>query len=90
MPRFYSFSAENKEVGCATTLKDFLPNKKHLLTHYNELQTELHRLFFVEDTCSISIFRTKREILLALDKSFGAGEISAAELKKLKREIKNF
>lgn len=48
MSRFYSFSLENKEVDYASELKDFLPNKKELLNHYNDLQTELYRLFLLE------------------------------------------
>lgn len=46
MSRFYSFSLENKEVDYASDLKDFLPNKKALLNHYNDLPTELYKLFF--------------------------------------------
>lgn len=90
MSRYYSFSLENKEVDYASDLKDFLPNKKHLLNHYNELPTELYKLFFVRDVCNISIFRTKREILLALKESFDNSEITAEEFKRFKKEIKNF
>lgn len=46
MSRYYSFSLENKEVDYASDLKDFLPNQKALLTRYNELPTELYKLFF--------------------------------------------
>lgn len=90
MSRFYSFNYQKKEVRCASVLKDFLPNKKHLLKHYNELPTELYKLFFVCDICNISIFRTKREILLALKEMFENKEITAEEFKKFKKEIKNF
>lgn len=90
MSRFYSFSLKNKEVRCAYTLKDFLPSKKHLLTHYNELPTELYKLFFVGDICTISIFRTKREILWELKERFENAEITAEELKRFKKEIRNF
>jgi len=90
MSRFYSFSLKNKEVDYASDLKDFLPNEKHLLTHYNELPTELCKLFFVEDVCNIFIFRTKREILLALKEKFENAEITAEELKRFKKEIKDF
>ena len=90
MSRFYSFSLENKEVDYASDLKDFLPNKKHLLTHYNELPTELYKLFFVRDVCNLSIFRTKREILLELKEKFDNSEITAEEFKRFKKEIKNF
>ena len=90
MSRFYSFSLENKEVDYASDLKDFLPSKKHLLTHYNELPTELYKLFFIEDVCNIFIFKTKREILTALKEMFENAEITAEELKRFKKEIKNF
>lgn len=90
MSRFYSFSLENKEVDYASDLKDFLPSKKHLLTHYNELQTELYKLFFIEDVCNIFIFKTKREILTALKEKFDNSEITAEELKRFKKEIRNF
>lgn len=90
MPRFYSFSLENKEVDCASDLKDFLPNQKALLTRYNELPTELYKLFFVRDVCNLYIFRTKREILLALKEHFDNSEITAEELKRFKKEIKDF
>lgn len=90
MSRFYSFNYQKKEVRSAYTLKDFLPIKKHLLTHYNELPTELYKLFFVGDICNISIFRTKREILLALKEKFDNSEITAEELKRFKKEIKDF
>ena len=46
MSRFYSFNYQNKELGCACDLRDFLPNEKHLLTHYDKLPTELYKLFF--------------------------------------------
>ena len=88
MSRFYSFNFQKKEVRCASVLKDFLPSKKHLLTHYNELPTELYKLFFIEDT--IFIFKTKREILTALKEMFENEEITAEELKKFKKEIKDF
>ena len=58
MSHFYSFSLENKEVDYASDLKDFLPNQKALLTRYNELPTELYRLFFVQDVRNLSIFKT--------------------------------
>lgn len=90
MSRFYSFSLENKEVDYASDLKDFLPNQKALLTRYNELQTELYRLFFVEDVRNLSIFRTKKEILLALKEKFDNSEITAEEFKRFKKEIKDF
>lgn len=90
MLRYYSFNFQKKEVRCASDLKDFLPNKKALLTQYNELPTELYRLFFVGDVCNISIFGTKREILLALKEKFDNSEITAEELKRFKKEIKDF
>lgn len=90
MLRFYSFNYQKKEVRCAYTLKDFLPNKKALLTHYNELPTDLYKLFFVGDICNISIFRTKREILIALKEKFENAEITADEFKRFKKEIKDF
>ena len=90
MPRFYSFNYLNKEIGCACDLRDFLPNEKHLLTHYNELPTELYKLFFIEDVCNIFIFKTKRELLIALKEMFENAEITAAEFKKIKKEIKDF
>lgn len=90
MSRFYSFNYQKKEVRCASELKDFLPNKKALLNHYNDLPTELYRLFFVEDVCNIFIFRTKKEILLALKEKFDNSEITAEELKRFKKEIRNF
>ena len=80
MLRYYSFNYQKKEVKCASVLRDFLPNEKHLLTHYNELPTELYKLFFIEDVCNIFIFKTKREILTALKEEF----------KKFKKEIKDF
>ena len=88
MPRFYSFNYLNKEIGCACDLRDFLPNEKHLLTHYNELPTELYKLFFIEDVCNIFIFKTKREILTALKEMFENAEITAEEFKKFKKDIK--
>ena len=88
MSRFYSFNFQKKEVRCASVLKDFLPSKKHLLTHYNELPTELYKLFFIEDVCNIFIFKTKKEILLALKEKFENAEISEAEFKKFKKDIK--
>lgn len=90
MSRFYSFSLKNKEVDYASDLKDFLPNQKALLTRYNELPTELYRLFFVQDVRNLSIFRTKREILLALKEKFDNSEITEEELKRFKKEIKSF
>lgn len=90
MSRFYSFNYQKKEVRCASVLKDFLPNKKASLTHYNELPTELYKLFFVGDICNISIFRTKREILYELKERFKNAEIAAEEFKRLKKEIKDF
>lgn len=91
MSRFYySFSLENKEVDYASDLKDFLPNQKALLTRYNELPTELYRLFFVQDVRNLSIFRTKREILRGLKEKFDNSEITAEELKRFKKEIKDF
>ena len=90
MLRYYSFNFQKKEVRCASVLKDFLPNKKHLLTHYNELPTELYKLFFIEDVCNIFIFKTKREMLMALKERFENAEISEAEFKKFKKEIKDF
>lgn len=90
MLRYYSFNFQKKEVRCASVLKDFLPSKKHLLTHYNELPTELYKLFFVGDVCNIFIFRTKREILIALKEKFDNSEITEEELKRFKKEIKNF
>ena len=48
MLRYYSFNYQKKEIRCASVLKDFLPNKKALLNHYNELPTELYKLFFCE------------------------------------------
>ena len=90
MSRYYSFSLENKEVDYASDLKDFLPNQKALLTHYNELPTELYKLFFVRDVRHLSIFRTKREILLELKERFNNSEITAEEFKRFKKEIKNF
>ena len=88
MSRFYSFNYLNKELGCACDLRDFLPNEKHLLTHYNELPTELYKLFFIEDVCNIFIFRTKREILTALKEMFENAEISEEEFKRFKKDIK--
>ena len=82
MSRFYSFSLKNKEVDYASDLKDFLPNKKALLNHYNDLPTELYRLFFVQDICHMSIFRTKRELLIALKERFENAEISKKILRK--------
>ena len=90
MSRFYSFNYLNKELGCACDLRDFLPSKKHLLTHYNELPTELYKLFFIEDVCNIFIFKTKREILTALKEMFENAEITAEEFKRFKKEIKSF
>ena len=90
MLRYYSFNYQKKEVRCASVLKDFLPNKKALLTRYNELPTELYRLFFVRDVCNLSIFRTKREILLELKEKFDNSEITAEEFKRFKKEIKSF
>lgn len=90
MLRYYSFSLENKEVDYASDLKDFLPNQKALLTRYNELTTELYKLFFVQDVRNLSIFRTKREILMALKEKFENAEITAEEFKRFKKEIKNF
>lgn len=90
MSRFYSFSLKNKEVDYASDLKDFLPNKKALLNHYNDLPTELYKLFFVRDVRNLSIFRTKKEILLALKEKFDNAEITAEELKRFKKEIKDF
>ena len=90
MSHFYSFSLENKEVDYASDLKDFLPNQKALLTRYNELPTELYRLFFVQDVRNLSIFKTKREILIALKEQFDNSEITAEEFKRFKKEIKDF
>ena len=45
MLRYYSFNYQKKEIRCASVLKDFLPNKKALLNHYNELPTELYKEF---------------------------------------------
>ena len=90
MLRYYSFNYQKKEVKCASVLRDFLPNEKHLLTHYNELPTELYKLFFIEDVCNIFIFKTKREILTALKEMFENAEITAEEFKKFKKEIKDF
>ena len=88
MLRYYSFNYQKKEIRCASVLKDFLPNKKALLNHYNELPTELYKLFFIEDVCNIFIFKTKREILTALKEMFENAEISEAEFKKFKKDIK--
>lgn len=88
MLRYYSFNFQKKEVRCASVLKDFLPNQKALLTRYNELPTELYKLFFVQDICHMSIFRTKRELLIALKERFENAEISEAEFKKFKKDIK--
>ena len=90
MLRYYSFSLKNKEVDYASDLKDFLPNQKALLTRYNELPTELYKLFFVQDVRNLSIFRTKKEILLALKEKFDNSEITAEEFKRFKKEIKDF
>lgn len=90
MSLFYSFSLEKKEVRCVSELKAFLPNKKHLLAHYNELPSELYKLFFVRDICNISIFRTKREILIELKERFENKEITKEKFIELKKEIKNF
>ena len=92
MSRFYSFNYLNKELGCACDLRDFLPNEKHLLTHYDKLPTELYKLFFVEDVCNILIFKSKKEILTALKKMFENEEIyiTAEEFKRFKKEIKSF
>ena len=92
MSRFYSFNYLNKGLGCACDLKDFLPNEKHLLTHYDKLPTELYKLFFVEDVCNILIFKSKKEILTALKKMFDNEEIyiTAEEFKRFKKEIKDF
>lgn len=90
MLRYYSFNYQKKEVRCASVLKDFLPSKKHLLTHYNELPTDLYKLFFIEDVRNLSIFKTKREILIALKEMFENEEITAEELKRFKKEIKDF
>ena len=46
--------------------------------------------FFVGDVCNIFIFRTKREILIALKEMFENEEITAEEFKKFKKEIKDF
>ena len=89
MSRYYSFNYLNKELGCACDLRDFLPNEKHLLTHYDKLPTELYKLFFIEDVCTIFIFKTKREILTALKEMFENAEISEAEFKRFKKEIKD-
>ena len=40
--------------------------------------------------CHMSIFRTKRELLIALKERFENAEISEAEFKKFKKEIKDF
>lgn len=92
MSRFYSFNYLNKELGCACDLRDFLPNEKHLLTHYDKLPTELYKLFFVEDVCNILIFKSKKEILTALKKMFENEEIyiTAEEFKRFKKDIKDF
>ena len=92
MSRFYSFNYLNKELGCACDLRDFLPNEKHLLTHYDKLPTELYKLFFVEDVCNILIFKSKKEILTALKKMFENEEIyiTTEEFKRFKKEIKDF
>ena len=90
MLRYYSFNYQKKEVKCASVLRDFLPNEKHLLTHYDKLPTELYKLFFVQDICHMSIFRTKRELLIALKEMFENAEITAEEFKKFKKEIKDF
>lgn len=90
MSRFYSFNFQKKEVRCASVLKDFLPNKKHLLTHYNELPTELYKLFFIEDVCNIFIFKTKMEILTALKEMFENAQILKEEYKSFIKEIKSF
>lgn len=88
MSRFYSFYHLNKGLGCACDLRDFLPNEKHLLTHYDKLPTELYKLSFVQDICHMSIFRTKRELLIALKEMFENAEISEAEFKRFKKDIK--
>lgn len=88
MSWFYSFNYLNKELGCACDLRDFLPNEKHLLTHYDKLPTELYKLFFVQYKCHMSIFRTKRELLIALKEMFENAEITAEEFKKFKKDIK--
>lgn len=88
MSRYYSFIYLNKGLGCACDLRDFLPNEKHLLTHYDKLPTELYKLFFVQDICHMSIFRTKRELLIALKEMFENAEITAEEFKKFKKDIK--
>ena len=44
----------------------------------------------MSDICTISIFRTKREILIALKEMFENAEITAEEFKKFKKEIKDF
>jgi len=90
MSRFYSFSLKNKEVDYASDLKDFLPNEKHLLTHYDKLPTELYKLFFVQDICHMSIFRTKRELLIALKERFENAQILEEEYKSFVKEIKSF
>ena len=38
--------------------------------------------------CHMSIFRTKRELLIALKERFENAEISEAEFKKFKKDIK--
>ena len=88
MSRFYCFYHLNKGLGCACDLRDFLPNEKHLLTHYDKLPTELYKLFFVQDKCHMSIFRTKRELLIALKEMFENAEITAEEFKRFKKDIK--
>ena len=90
MSRFYSFNYLNKELGCACDLRDFLPNEKHLLTHYDKLPTELYKLFFVEDVCNILIFKSKKALLKWLKEMFENAEITAEEFKRFKKDIKDF
>ena len=90
MSRFYSFSLENKEVDYASDLKDFLPNQKALLTRYNELPTELYKLFFVEDVCNILIFKSKKALLKWLKEMLENAQILKEEYKSFVKEIKSF
>ena len=64
MLRLSTFSLENKEVDYASDLKDFLPSKKHLLTHYNELPTELYQYQFVNIPIRLEDFNFKERTSL--------------------------
>lgn len=88
MSRLYYFSPEKKEVGYASYFSDFLSDKKDL-AHLNEL-TDFDKLFFVEDVCNILIFKSKKALLKCLKEKLENAKITAEELKRFKKEIKDF